>query len=259
MRRVVASRLARLLTGSMPVAALLLALSLSPCAALGETLATDLTSHLIAITSGFSGDSVVLFGATDGPGDIVVNVRGPGRAMTVRRKSRILGVWINTEAVTFVDVPEFYFVAASRPLDEIVSPATAARYRLGVGNLPLATEMPAPPTEVDMFAAALVRGQREAGLFSEEVGKVAFLGERLFRTTIAFPSNVPTGVYNVDVLLIRDRKVVATQTTPLTISKAGLAAAVVAFASRRPGLYGAIAVLVAVVAGWLASLPFRRA
>src|SRR5216683_635354 len=52
-----------------------------------EALIADLTSHLIAITTGFTGASVVLFGATDGPGDVVVTVRGPDREMTVRRKS----------------------------------------------------------------------------------------------------------------------------------------------------------------------------
>ena len=35
-----------------------------------EALVADLTSHLIAITTGFTGASVVLFGAIDGPGDV---------------------------------------------------------------------------------------------------------------------------------------------------------------------------------------------
>ena len=46
-------------------------------AAPAEGLVADLTSHLIAITTGFTGASVVLFGATDGPGDVIVAVRGP--------------------------------------------------------------------------------------------------------------------------------------------------------------------------------------
>src|ERR1700730_18154027 len=83
-----------------------------------EDLVADLTGHLIAITTGFTGASVVLFGATDGPGDIVVSVRGPEREMTVRRKERIVGIWINTDDLTFAKVPSFYDIAASRPLDE---------------------------------------------------------------------------------------------------------------------------------------------
>src|SRR3984893_18268925 len=84
----------------------------------GQALGADLTGHLIAITTGFTGASVVLFGATDGPGDIVVSVRGPEREMTVRRKERIVGIWINTDDLTFAKVPSFYDIAASRPLDE---------------------------------------------------------------------------------------------------------------------------------------------
>jgi len=224
-----------------------------------EGLVADLTSHLVAITTGFTGASVVLFGATDGPGDVVVAVRGPEREMTVRRKHRIAGIWVNTQEVTFANAPSFYAVAASHAIEEILSPAAAAFYRLGVANLKLEAETPAPSVVVDAFRAALERTQQQAGLFVNRMGKVDFLGERLFRTTIVFPANVPTGTYLVEVFLVRDKDVVSGQTTPLVVSKVGVDAAVFEFSGRQPGFYGAIAVLTAVVAGWLASLPFRGA
>jgi uncharacterized protein (TIGR02186 family) len=226
-------------------------------AARAEGLVADLTSHLIAITTGFTGASVVLFGATDGPGDVIVAVRGPEREMTVRQKSRVAGIWVNTRQVTFGNLPSFYAVAASRPVADILSPAAAAFYRLGIANLKLAASTPAPSVVVDAFRTALERTQREAGLYVERMGKVDFLGERLFRTTITFPSNVPTGTYLVEVFLVRDKDVVSGQTTPLVVSKVGVDATVFEFSTRQPGFYGAIAVLTAVVAGWLASLPFR--
>jgi uncharacterized protein (TIGR02186 family) len=226
-------------------------------AARAEGLVADLTSHLIAITTGFAGASVVLFGATDGPGDVIVAVRGPEREMTVRRKSRVAGIWINTQQVTFANLPSFYAVAASRPVADILSPAAAAFYRLGIANLKPVAATPAPSVVVDAFRIALERTQQEAGLFVDRMGKVDFLGERLFRTTITFPSNVPTGTYLVEVFLVRDKDIVSGQTTPLVVSKVGVDASVFEFSTRQPGFYGAIAVLTAVVAGWLASLPFR--
>ncbi len=75
--------------------------------------------------------------------------------------------------------------------------------------------------------------------------------------TLTFPANVPTGTYLVEIFLVRDRDVVGGQTTPLVVSKVGIDAAVSDFANREAAAYGAIAVLTAVVAGWLASLPFR--
>src|SRR5262249_40899290 len=107
------------------------------------------------------------------------------------------------------------------------------------------------------FAGALIAERERAGLFGGEPLKISFLGERLFRTTFTFPANVPTGNYLVEVFLVRDRDVVGGQTTPLVVSKVGLDAAVSDFATRQSAAYGAIAVVTALVAGWLASLPFR--
>lgn len=228
-----------------------------PATAAADPLATDLTRHLIAITTGFTGASVVLFGATDGDGDIIVTVRGPEREMTVRRKERLAGVWVNAEAMTFAAVPSFYFVAANRPLGDVLDPQAAAANRLGLANLRLEAELEAPPELIAAFADALVKAQQRRQRFQPMTAKVHFLGERLFRTTIEFPANVPTGTYLVDTLLVRDKQIVAIRRLPLVISKIGLGAAVFDFASHQPALYGAIAVVIAMVAGWAASLPFR--
>ena len=235
----------------------LTALAFAGGPARGDGVVADLSSHLIAITSGFTGSSVVLFGATEGRGDIIAVVRGPEREMTVWRKGKVAGIWVNAESVVFGNVPSFYTVASSRPIEEIVAPGPAALYRIGTGNLKLQAKPPATPEEAARFGAALVAEQKRDGLFASETGKIAFLGERLFRATIGFPANVPTGTYIVEVFLVRDRDVVSGQTTPLVVSKVGLDAAVSDFATRQSAAYGAIAVVTAVVAGWLASLPFR--
>jgi uncharacterized protein (TIGR02186 family) len=231
---------------------------LSPIAARAEIVA-DLSSHSIAITTGFTGTSVVLFGAIDGPGDVVVIVRGPERDLTVWRKGKIAGIWANTEAVTFASVPTYYAVASNKPPAEALSPASAAFYRIGVANLKFAAKSEVSPERARLFGDALIAVQEKAGVFSATPAKIAFLGERLFRTTFNFPANIPTGVYLVQVYLVRDKDVVGAQTTPLIVSKVGVDAAVFDFAHSRSLAYGAIAVLVAVMAGWLASLPFRNA
>ncbi|HEX7968458.1 MAG TPA: TIGR02186 family protein, partial [Stellaceae bacterium] len=225
-----------------------------------EPLVADLTSHFIAITTGFTGTSVVLFGATDGTGDVIAIVRGPERDAVVRRKSRVAGIWMNTREMTFTGVPSFYAVYSNRPLEEIAPPPMQALHQTGLANLRLAgTEKNRSPEEISDFRAALIRERQRQGLFAEEVGRVAFLGDRLFRATIPFPANLPTGEYRVEILLVRDKAVVSGQTTPLYVSQVGLDAEVNDFANRRALLYGVIAVAGAAMAGWLASLPFRNA
>src|SRR5436309_8978809 len=176
-----------------------------------DAVVADLSSHLIAITTGFTGASVVLFGATDGPGDIIAVVRGPERDMTVWRKGKVAGLWVNAEAMSFTNVPSFYAVAASRPLDELLLPGAAALYRIGIANLRLESRALAGGERATRFADALIEQQQRAGLIAADVGKITFLGERLFRASIGFPANVPTGTYLVEVFLARDRDVVSGQ------------------------------------------------
>ena len=78
---------------------------------------------------------MVLFGTSDGDGDIVVTVLGPREDQIVRRKGRIAGIWVNRESLEFAEVPGYYAVASSAPLDEIARPDVLARHELGVEHL----------------------------------------------------------------------------------------------------------------------------
>src|SRR5258708_5863874 len=106
---------------------------------------------------------------------------------------------------------------------------------------------------------ALLETGRRAGVSGRGVGKVEFRAGRLFRAPLDFPANVPIGTYLVEVFLIRNKGIVSGQTTPLVISKIGIDAEIYNFADRWGALYGLVAVATAMMAGWLASLPFRNA
>jgi uncharacterized protein (TIGR02186 family) len=225
-----------------------------------EPLVADLTTHYIAITTGFTGKDLVLFGATDGPGDVIVVVRGPLRDTAVRRKSKVAGIFINTRQVTFTAVPSYYAVYSTRPLDEVLPPAMRTLSEVGLPNLRLAVaDEGRSPEEIADFRAALIRERQRLKLFHDAVGGFNFLSERLFHLAIDFPANVPTGNYTVQIFLVRNKQVISGQTSPLFISQAGIDAEVNDFADRQALLYGVIAVVGAAMAGWLASLPFRNA
>jgi uncharacterized protein (TIGR02186 family) len=246
-------------------AALLLIAAAMACAgavrpAWAQSLVADLSNHLIAINTGFVGTEVVLFGATDGPGDVAVVVQGPPTEVMVRRKSRVAGIWINTARMEFQQAPSFYSVATNRPLDQIIGDAVLARHEIGLAHLRLPPLNPgrASPERVREFREALIRNKQEEGLYGKAHGQVAFLGERLFRTNVYFPANVPTGAYTVSVFLIRDGDVVSAQTTPLAVSKVGFSAEIFEFAMRQSTFYGISAIIFAVAAGWLAGAIFRK-
>lgn len=242
-------------------ALLLAALIGQPAAAQASGFIADLSHHLIGITTAFTGSNVLLFGALDeAGGDVVVVVRGPDTAATVRRKSRIGPVWLNTDELTFADVPAFYAVAASGPLASIAEADEQRRFRIGTDQLELrvAEADGRSAAELAEFRAALVRTKTREELYAPTVAPVRFLGEKLFRTTLAFPANVPPGNYQIEVMQLRDRVVVGAQTSVLVISKVGLEAEIFDAARSRPALYGLVSVILAVGAGWTAGAFFKK-
>jgi uncharacterized protein (TIGR02186 family) len=239
--------------------ALLALLAFAAVPARAQPLVADLSQHLVAITTGFTGAEIVMFGATDGPGDVVVVVTGPPKPTIVRRKGRLAGIWVNRESMVFVDAPTFYGLATSRPIDEILPLNQLDRHQIGIDHIRLLPPNPdARRDDIPEFRDALVRARQRDGLYGTETGKITFLGERLFRAKLALPASVATGNYRVQVFLVRDNQVVSVQTTPLLVSKIGFGADVFDFAHQQAALYGLIAILLATAAGWTAAAAFRR-
>jgi uncharacterized protein (TIGR02186 family) len=234
-------------------------LALLPARAHAQALVADLSDHLIAITAGFAGTDVLLFGATEGEGDVIVVLRGPEAPVIVRRKTRAAGIWINTERIAFNGAPAFYRVASSRPLDEIANTALRTRQQIGIDFLRITPERELTPAKFENFRQGLLRNKEREDLYSARVGEVSFLGPRLFRTRFYLPANVPPGTYTVEVLLVRNNQVIAAQTTPMLVNKTGIGADVYDFAHNHAAVYGLLAVLIAVSTGWAAGTVFRKA
>jgi len=226
-------------------------------------LVVDLSRHRVEITTGFSGTDLLLFGALeplhghDSP-DVVVVVRGPALTETIRRKQPVAGFWINRGLARVEEVPGFYRIAATRPLEQIAPPALRARLELGLESVPLRVSVEEGESDPAPYRAALLRLMRGRGLIEDGVGEVLQPGRRLFRTEIHFPATVPVGLYRVEVHLISHGRLIASRETPLTVDRVGLGAEIHRFAHREAGLYGAGAVLLAAFAGWLAAWVFRK-
>ncbi len=232
---------------------------LAAAPALAEPLVADLSSHLITITSNYTGTDLVLFGAIEDEGDVVVVVRGPAQPLVVRRKDRLAGVWVNRDSMRFEKVPGFYAVAATRPIHDIASESLLARHEIGTEHLRLETESGLEESAVEPYRKAIVRNLTRTALYPERVGKVTWLGKRLFRAEVHFPANVPAGNYSAEVYLIREYEVTTAQITPLFVRKRGVQRAIFDYAWDHPFWYGVFAVLLAMMAGWLGAQIFRRA
>ncbi len=234
-----------------------------------ERLVVSLTNHRVLITSSYAGEELVLFGSVEreavpvprtGAYDIVATISGPRQALRTRRKTRVLGIWVNTSSRTFVDPPSYLAVLSSHPLNAITAADNQRRLQVGIANTPFPELFNNDIGEVsnDPFRAALIGLMRERGLYSEEANGATFLTPTLFRAAIPLPAQVPIGGYDVDVKLFADGDMIARTNSAFEIVKVGFEQFVVDAARDHALLYGLATALMALVTGWIASIVFRR-
>ncbi len=259
----------RMIAAMMAVAALLLGAvgSAAQDEPAAERVEADVSSRQVSIETDFAGTQIVVFGAVDnsrqqaaqdGLYDVVVVVRGPAEDFVVRRKDQIFGVWINNDSRTFTDVPGYYAVLSTRPLEEIARPTLLQRYQIGFRNLEFVTPADAAPQVLASFRDALLRIKSSSRLYQEQPFSVGFISRSLFRGTLSLPSNVPTGHFSVEIFLFRHGEFLSKYETRLMIDKAGFERFIYDLAYQQPLIYGIAAVIIAVAAGLAASAMFRK-
>jgi uncharacterized protein (TIGR02186 family) len=241
------------------------ALSAAPAAA--ERLVTSLSNHRVMVTSNFTGDELVLFGAVErdaatqprrGGYDIVVTIAGPRQTLVTYRKRRVLGIWVNAQSRVFENVPSYLSVLSNRPLGDIASADLLHRQQLGLDNVQLPQHDAPEAAADDPFRSAFIRLQREHELYREEGNAVTMLTPALFRASIPLPAEVPVGTYEVDVRLFADGAQISRATSALEVYKVGFEQVVTSAARDHGLLYGLGTAVMALVTGWFASVVFRR-
>lgn len=231
-----------------------------------ERVQADISTREVAIQSNFSGVEILIFGSIDfsdartapqGKYDVIALVRGPDDTITVRRKTRVAGLWVNGPSATYPDAPSFYAVLSSRPIRAIASNDTLKELGIGLSELDFGRSTDGSPQE-QSFVSALIRLMEDKDLYTEDDSGVVFIGRSLFRATVALPANVPTGRYRVEVYLFRDGDLASKTKGSLEVNKAGMEATIYNLALHQPFLYGLLGIVIAVVAGLIGWFAFRK-
>lgn len=232
-------------------------------------LVTDLSKRRIDINSTFTGANLLLFGTFTEAfdydpeiHDIVITVKGPNKPMTLHKKAKKGGIWINYFREEYTQMPSYYSVLSSRPLEEISDRPTLGKLGLGTDFLfftpnPLNQRLPDQQAWKE-FRDAVVRLKKEEALYIDQPNGVKFVGNGLFRANVDFPANVDVGEYEVSAYLFRDGNMIFEEHSPITMRKFGFGNQLTQFAHNYPWIHGILAVMFALFSGWLAAVVFKR-
>ncbi len=231
--------------------------------AAAEEVVAGLSQSRISITADFDGSEILIFGAvkredeiiTDPPLEVLITVAGPSVPLTVRRKEKRFGIWVNTDSVDVDAAPSFYAVATSGPWAEVIRDVEDLRHRISILRAIRSVGATIPGSQD--FTDALVRIRSRKDLYQTKIGSVEFNEATLFNTSIQLPANLTEGDYLARFYLTRDGRVVDTHEATIAVQKVGIERFLYRLSRDRPLYYGLMSLAIAIAAGWAASAAFR--
>lgn len=230
-------------------------------------LVPDVSQRKIEIAYSFTGAELLLFGAIvypdgeipSGKTDIAVVLKGPSRSVHVREKQKLFGlIWYNAAGEQFRSAPDYYAIATSRPLKQLVDENTAAIYELGFENIQLSPSGDSNVSTQRRFENGLVQLKKNSQLYSSRYNSIEITKGVLYRARLAIPARVSVGLYTAETFLIRNGNVIAAATRTIEIKKSGFERFVATSAENSPLLYGFVAIMLALLLGWSAGELFRK-
>lgn len=236
-----------------------------PARAAEEKVVAGLSHDNIGITAAFNGSEVLIYGAVKRtapepagpPLAVIVTLEGPAQQLVIRHKSRKWGIWINTSKVRVAAAPSYYSVATSGPMESILSLKTDVTQRITV---PTAMRAFAGPLEVEdarPYTAAMMRLREQDGIYSVHEGAVRIVEDTLFRADFSLPANLVEGDYKTRIFLLRGGEMVDNRNAMISVRRVGLERWLYMMSREHAPIYGALALAIAVFAGWAAAAGFR--
>ncbi len=229
-----------------------------------EEVVLGLSQTQVSITTNFDGSEIFIFGAvkreeaipTGDPLQVIVAIQGPSEPLTVRRKEKRFGIWVNTESVEVDAAPSFYAIATSAPFDQVLSSTEDLRYKISIPSAIRSVGAPMTVTDSQSFTDAVIRVRKANKLFQLLEGSVELSEETLFKTSIAMPANLTEGAYRTRIYLTRSGTVISEYETEIEVRKVGLERWLYTLSRQQPLIYGLLSLAIAIFSGWAASAIF---
>ncbi|MFA9459425.1 TIGR02186 family protein [Thiohalorhabdus methylotrophus] len=223
-------------------------------------LVTDVSDDTVSVSYRYQGEKLLLFGSLpEGPGHVLIEIRGPDQPRTIQRKGQVMGLWMNVESMRFKSVPGFYAALSDVPLERILSEKRRGALGLGPEALFRASEWQVDDQKESpqAYFRGLVDYMRELSLYQVRPDGIRVKKNRLFRASVELPARVPVGDYEIVTRVIHNGEITHRDMQKLSVSKVGIEKWLYDLAHDNPATYGALAVAVALLAGWLVGMVTR--
>lgn len=197
--------------------------------------------------------------------DFVINILSTHKEKATFKKIEKVAnlIWMKTGDLHFENVPFFYHVYSTRPVEEILTKKDLEEYSLtfdslkkGVNLFPVKDE-----NQKNFLWQEFIKYKSKYHLYAYEVVPYNCKGEgqnQLLEISIHWPYQAPPGVYQIKIYEISNRKIENIDEKIVEVKKVGLVKFLTDFAQNHALIYGVFSVLIALVSGFLVGLVFKK-
>jgi uncharacterized protein (TIGR02186 family) len=244
------------------VAAVFLGMIILPVAA--HALTCEVTPTQIPINLRYHGAKLTITGQSASNEDLVLKISTAPVDTVMKYKGKAAGLfWMKKGSMDFKGAPVVYLVSSTADLKRILSDTERTQYQLGYDAMAAAVKVEdsdGKPVERKWFDE-FVRFKEKEMVYSIQEGTITRKhGEagNSFEIVVDWPYQAPPDVYNVELLAVNGGKVVEKAATTFEVQRAGMVAALSAMAVDRAAMYGIMAVVIAMVAGFAVGAIFKK-
>jgi hypothetical protein len=232
----------------------------------------------VPISLSFSGQQVFLSAQLPAGCDSALAVmEGPPKAsVRLMRKGRLVLFWMGVRQYKLTHVPELYLVDLHCPICngmgecEHASEAVALSKALEDSGLRIGPKAIAARATVEVLggeseageARSVTQGywelQKGRGVYGVRGNAIRISRNGLLYHVFNLPTQAPEGKYRISTYFLQDRALIAVATNELFVRQSGLVSWLSRLAERHAVAYGAFTVLIALSAGLLAGVLFKR-
>ena len=223
----------------------------------------DLSDEIIKIETNFTGKEIIIFGLADPRYDTILVIKGPNKDAILTIKERLFGIWIKTKKFQYKEIPSIFFTASTVPINYILDDKLIREKGLNFKSFDYNSLNKNNNNDIKLYEDSLynwnknfIRKQNENNFYKQYYLKI--VDQKLFQTRVFFPSKTIPGIYNVNVLQVKDKKIINEDNKKIVIKKTGIGNKIYNFAQKQPIFYGILSIIFAIISGIIAATAFRR-
>jgi len=227
-------------------------------------LTTEVTPQNIPINLLYNGAWISVKGESDANDDLIIRISSEPTDAHMKFKGKAAGLfWMKMGDISFEHVPTVYLLYSSRNLDSLLQEDKRIIEGIGIESIKAGTKMESSGADMDSdrWIAEFIKFKKAEKLYDIEEDAITRphgTDSNEYQLDIKWPYQAAPGTYTIEVLAVRDGNVVDRAETSLTVARTGIVEKLSNLAFNHAAVYGIIAIIVAMAAGFAVGALFKK-